>query len=50
MCQDKIDAKNEQILNLQNSLNMANLNASQIAQTQQIIAALTPVALAKSAA
>lgn len=50
LCQDKIDAKNEQILNLQNSLNMANLNASQIAQTQQIIAALTPVALAKSAA
>ena len=43
MCQDKIDAKNEQILNLQNSLNMANLNASQVAQTQQILAALTTV-------
>ena len=42
LCQDKIDAKNEQILNLQNSLNMANLNASQVAQTQQIISALTP--------
>ena len=43
MCQDKIDSKNEQILNLQNSLNMANLNASQVAQTQQILAALTTV-------
>jgi len=41
LCQDKIDAKNEQILSLQNSLNMANLNASQVAQTAQIIAALT---------
>lgn len=41
MCQDKIDAKNEQILTLQNSLNMANLQASQNAQTAQIIAALT---------
>ena len=50
LCQDKIDAKNEQILNLQNSLNMANLAASQTAQTAQIIAALTPTALAKSAA
>jgi len=43
MCQDKIDAKNEQILALQNSLNMANLAASQTAQTQQILAALTTV-------
>jgi hypothetical protein len=43
MCQDKIDAKNEQILSLQNSLNMANLAASQTAQTQQILAALTTV-------
>lgn len=41
MCQEKIDAKNEQILSLQNSLNMANLAASQSAQTQQILAALT---------
>jgi len=49
MCQDKIDQKNEQILALQNSLNMANLNASQVAQTAQIISALTPTALAKSA-
>jgi hypothetical protein len=44
MCQDKIDAKNEQILELQNRLNMATLAASQTAQTQQIIASLTPVA------
>ena len=51
ICQDKIDAKNEQILALQNSLNMANLSASQTAQTAQIIAALTPAAVAaKSAA
>lgn len=42
-CQDKIDAKNEQILSLQNSLNMANLAASQNLQTQQILAALTTV-------
>ena len=43
LCQDKIDQKNEQILSLQNSLNMANLAASQTAQTQQILAALTTV-------
>lgn len=41
MCQDKIDTKNEQILSLQNQLNIANLAASQAAQTQQILAALT---------
>ena len=44
MCQDKIDAKNEQIVALQNSLNMANLAASQAQQTQQILAAITPAA------
>jgi hypothetical protein len=44
MCQDKIDAKNEKILELQNALNMANLSASQVAQTAQIITALTPAA------
>lgn len=44
LCQDKIDQKNEQLLSLQNQLNMANMQASQIAQTQQIIAALTPAA------
>lgn len=46
MCQDKIDAKNEKILELQNSLNMANLAASQFAQTQQIIAAIPTTAAA----
>ena len=53
LCQDKIDTKNEQILSLQNSLNMANLAASQSAQTQQILAALTtvtPAVAVKSAA
>ena len=44
MCQDKIDAKKEQILSLQNRLYMANLAASQAAQTQQILAAITPAA------
>ena len=38
MCQDRIDAKNEKIIELQNQLNMANLSASQTAQTAQIIA------------
>ena len=38
MCQDRLDAKNEKILELQNQLNMANLSASQTAQTAQIIA------------
>ena len=40
MCQDKIDSKNEKILELQNSLNMANLAASQTAQTAEIISRL----------
>ena len=44
MCQDKLDSKNEKILELQNSLNMANLAASQYAQTQQLLAAITPAA------
>ena len=44
MCQDRLDAKNEKILELQNALNMANLSASQVAQTAQIIAALPTVA------
>ena len=38
MCQDKIDAKNEQIQALQNQLTMANLAASQNAQTARILA------------
>jgi len=40
----QLDAKNDRIVDLQNQLNMANLSASQAAQTQQIIASLTPVA------
>ena len=44
MCQDKIDAKNEKILELQNQLNMTNLAASQFAQTQQILAAIPATA------
>lgn len=32
MCQDKIDAKNEKIADLQNKLNMASLRESQVAQ------------------
>lgn len=38
MCQDKIDAKNEQIANLQTQLNLANLRGSQEAQTAAILA------------
>jgi len=38
MCQDRIDAKNERIQELQNQLTMANLAASQNAQTASIIA------------
>lgn len=38
MCQDKIDAKNEQIANLQTQLNLANLRGSQDAQTAAILA------------
>ena len=41
MCQDDINRKDEKILELQNSLNMANLAASQTAQTATILAALT---------
>lgn len=38
LCQDKIDAKNEQIAALQSQLAMANLQASQTAQTARILA------------
>jgi len=41
MCQDDINRKDEKILELQNSLNMANLAASQTQQTATILAALT---------
>lgn len=44
LCQLEIDNKNDRILELQNRLNMATLAASQVAQTQQIIESLTPVA------
>lgn len=37
LCQDKIDAKNDEIQNLRQQLNMQNLAASQIAQTAQIL-------------
>lgn len=38
MCQDKIDAKNEKIAELQNQLNMINLAQSQTAQTATLLA------------
>lgn len=38
MCQDKIDAKNERIADLERQLTMANLAASQGLQTSQILA------------
>lgn len=38
MCQDKIDAKNERIQSLEQQLTMAQLAASQTAQTAQILA------------
>ena len=41
LCQDKIDAKNEKIADLERQLTMANLSASQIAQTAQIRAGQT---------
>ena len=44
LCQNEIDTLKGQVVNLQNQLNMANLAASQVAQTQQIITALTPAA------
>ena len=42
MCQNEIDTLKGQIVTLQGQLSAANLAASQTAQTQQIIAALTP--------
>jgi len=44
MCAQEIQQKNDKILELQNRVNMATLAASQVAQTQQIIESLTPVA------
>lgn len=40
MCNDKIDAKNAEIMNLERQLAMANLAASQTAQTAEIISRL----------
>ena len=37
MCQDKIDAKNDEISQLRSQLSFANLQASQIAQNSQIV-------------
>ena len=38
LCQDKIDAKNEKIAELQSQVNMQNLAASQAAQTAALVA------------
>lgn len=46
MCQDKIDAKNGEILALERQLAMANLQASQVAQTAEIISKLPTTAAA----
>jgi len=42
MCAQEIENLRAANVSLQNQLNMANLAASQVAQTQQIISALTP--------
>lgn len=42
LCAQEIETLRAANVNLQNQLNMANLAASQTAQTQQIISALTP--------
>ena len=42
LCAQEIETLRAANVNLQNQLNMANLSASQTAQTAQIIAALTP--------
>ena len=44
LCDQEIENLRAANVSLQNQLNMANLAASQTAQTQQIIAALTPAA------
>ena len=43
LCQDKIDAKNEEIANLRTQLNMASLAASQGAQTAALEQYLAPI-------
>ena len=42
MCDQEIESLRQANNNLRDQLSIANLNASQVAQTQQIIAALTP--------
>ena len=44
LCDQEIENLRAANVSLQNQLNMANLAASQVAQTQQIISALTPAA------
>jgi 2-oxo-4-hydroxy-4-carboxy--5-ureidoimidazoline (OHCU) decarboxylase len=44
LCQQEVESLRAANVNLQSQLNMANLAASQTAQTQQIISALTPAA------
>ena len=44
LCEQEIEQLRQANVNLQNQLNMATLNASQTAQTAQIIAAMTPAA------
>lgn len=44
LCAQEIDALKTQVLNLQNQLNVANLAASQTAQSQYLIDKLSPVA------
>lgn len=46
LCADKIDAKNEQIMALERQLAMANLAASQTAQTAEIISKIPTTAVA----
>ena len=48
LCQQEIDAKNDKILELQNQLNIATFNASQVAQTAQIISSLPTTAVARA--
>jgi len=40
----QLDAKNDRIADLQNQLNIATFNASQVAQTAQILSGITPAA------
>ena len=49
ICQNTIDNKNEKILEMQNALNMANLQASQVAQTAEIISKLPTTTTAAGA-